>query len=188
MKTFRNVLLLGVLIFISSCLSYEKYVVESDYSYLGKFKRYQTFDFLSDANYNNLESDQDTTLRNAIASRMKLQGFKQEVRNPSLLVTYKVFYDDFNFQGYQQPELEQWIRYEDEEMEYDPVKYSLRQGTLLIIFLDRKKETAVWQGYASSLFGNQQFDNERYLKRAVRNIFDQYRLFADGTVINTRFN
>jgi hypothetical protein len=119
---------------------------------------------------------------------MKLQGFKQEVRNPSLLVTYKVFYDDFNFQGYQQPELDQWIRYEDEQMEYDPVKYSLRQGTLLIIFLDRKKETAVWQGYASSLFGNQQFDNERYLKRAVRNIFDQYRLFADGTVINTRFN
>jgi hypothetical protein len=140
------------------------------------------------SNYNNFESEQDTTLRNAIASRMKLQGFKQEVRNPSLLVTYKVFYDDFNFQGYQQPELDQWIRYEDEQMEYDPVKYSLRQGTLLIIFLDRKKETAVWQGYASSLFGNQQFDNERYLKRAVRNIFDQYRLFADGTVINTRFN
>ena len=84
-------MLLGVLIFISSCLSYEKLVVESDYSYLGKFKRYQTFNFLSDANYNNLESDQDTTLRKAIASRMKLQGFKQEDRNPSLLVTYKVF-------------------------------------------------------------------------------------------------
>lgn len=188
MKTLRNLILLGLLIFITSCLSYEKYVVESDYSYLGKFKRYETFDFLSDANYSNQESGQDTTLRRAISSRMKLQGFKQEIRNPSLLVTYKVFYDDFSFQGYTQPELEQWIRYEDDELEYDPVKYSLRQGTLLIIFLDRKKETAVWQGYASSLFGNQQFDNDRYLKRAVRNIFDQYRLFADGTVINTRFN
>ncbi len=184
----RNLILLVGVLFFSGCLSYEKYVVESDYSYLGKFKRYQTFDFLHDANYNHLESAQDTTLRNAIASRMKLQGFRQNVRNPSLLVTYKVFYDDFAFQGYQQPELEQWIRFEDDEMEYDPVKYSLRQGTLLIIFLDRKKETAVWQGYASSLFGNQQFDNDRYLKRAVRNIFDQYRLFADGTVINTRFN
>lgn len=188
MKTFKNLLLLGGVIFISSCLSYEKYVVESDYSYLGKFKRYQTFDFLTDANYNKIESEQDTTLRKAISSRMKLQGFKQENKNPSLLVTYKVFYDDFSFQGYQQPDLEQWIRYEDENMEYDPVKYSMRQGTLLIIFLDRKKETAVWQGYASSLFANRQFDNDRYLKRAVRNIFDQYRLFADGTVINTRFN
>ena len=184
----RNFTLLAFVLFFSSCLSYEKYVVESDYSYLGKFKRYQTFDFLHDANYNHLESAQDTTLRNAIATRMKLQGFRQNDRNPNLLVTYKIFYDDFAFQGYQQPELEQWIKYEDDELEYDPVKYSLRQGTLLIIFLDRKKETAVWQGYASSLFGNQQFDNERYLKRAVRNIFDQYRLFADGTVINTRFN
>ncbi len=186
--TFRNLMLLGCLVLISSCLSYEKYVVESDYSYLGKFKRYQTFDFLRDANYNRLESAQDTTLRNAIASRMKLQGFRHEDQNPSLLVTYKIFYDDFSFQGYQQPELEQWIKWENEELEYDPVKYSLRHGTLLIIFLDRKKETAVWQGYASSLFGNEQFNNERYLKRAVRNIFDQYRLFADGTVINTRFN
>lgn len=57
MKTFKNLLLLGGVIFISSCLSYEKYVVESDYSYLGKFKRYQTFDFLSDANYNKIESE-----------------------------------------------------------------------------------------------------------------------------------
>ena len=54
MNTIRNLLLFGIVISISSCLSYEKYVVESDYSYLGKFKGYQTFDFLSDANYNNL--------------------------------------------------------------------------------------------------------------------------------------
>jgi len=188
MINVKNLLLLAVLFLVTSCLSYEKYVVESDYSYIGQFKRYQTFDFLHDANYNRLESLQDTTLRNAISSRMKLQGFRQNQKNPNLLVTYKVFYDDFAFQGYQQPELEQWIRYEDDDLDYDPVKYSLRQGTLLIIFLDRKKETAVWQGYASSLFGNEQFDNDRYLKRAVRNIFDQYRLFADGTVINTRFN
>jgi hypothetical protein len=99
MKTFRKLMLLGMVISIGSCLSYEKYVVESDYSYLGKFKRYETFDFLSDANYNNLQNQQDTTLRLAIASRMKLQGFKQEERNPSLLVTYKVFYDDFSFQA-----------------------------------------------------------------------------------------
>ena len=78
-----------------------------------------------------MESEQDTTLRKAISSRMKLQGFKEENKNPSLLVTYKVFYDDFSFQGYQQPELEQWIRYEDDGMEYDPVKYSLRQGDLI---------------------------------------------------------
>lgn len=184
----RLLLWLLVMAVFSGCLSYEKFVVESDYSYVGKFKRYKTFNFLTDANFNHQETVQDSTIRDAIASRMRLQGFKYTEKNPSLLVTYKVFYDDFNFQGYEQPELEQWVQWENEDEEYDPIKYNLKEGTLLVIFLDRKKETAVWQGYSSSLFGNQYFNNERYLKRAVRNIFDRYRLFADGTAITTKLN
>jgi hypothetical protein len=109
-------------------------------------------------------------------------------RNPNLIVSYKVFYDNFKFQGYNQPDIEEWADREDEEEEYDPVKYSLTEGTLLVLLWDNKREKAIWQGYASGLFGNPYANNDRYIKRAIRSIFDQYRFFAEGFMVDSRYN
>src|SRR5690606_20743835 len=95
-------------------------------------------------------------------------------------------YDDMRFQGYVQPELEKWIEKEIEDDEYDPVKIDLKEGTILIQLIDTRKNNTVWQGYASGVFGNQYFNNEKYIKRAVRSIFEQYRVMAEGFDLSDR--
>ena len=163
-------------------------MVESDYSYQGRFKKYKSFNFL---NYTN--PDLDTSMHNsvvedAIKSRLELQGYSMEERDPNLIVSYKIFFDDFEFQGYNQPDIEDWARTEKDDESYDPIKYDLRQGTLLILLWDNKREKAIWQGYASGLFGNPYTNNDRFLKRAVRSIFDRYRFFAEGFMVDSRYN
>ena len=177
-----------IAILVSGCFNFREYTVESDYSYYGKFKRYRTFNFL---NYTNPDVDSTTTnpiIEDAIRSRLELQGYKMSDKRPNLIVSYKLFYDNFNFQGYNQPEIEEWAEREDENEEYDPIKYKMSEGTLLILLWDNKREKAIWQGYASGLFGNPYTNNDRHLKRAVRSIFDQYRFFAEGYMVDSRYN
>ncbi len=170
--------LLGFLILSSGCLNYGDYRVESDYSYQGKFKSYKTFDFFNQINVDS--STQNTIIASAIKSRLSLQGYKYDDRKPNLLVSYKIYFDDLVFKGYRQQDIEFWAKSEKEDEEYDPIKYNLREGTLLISLYDRKRENVVWQGYASGVFGSKDYNNERYLKRVVRSIFDQYKFVANG--------
>jgi hypothetical protein len=181
--------LFAVIFLLSGCFNFKEYTVESDYSYYGKFKRYKTFNFL---NYTNPKIDSTTSnpvIEDAIKSRLELQGYSLTDRKPNLIVSYKIFYDNFKFQGYNQPEIEEWAEREDEKEGYDPVKYNLTEGTLLVLLWDNKREKAIWQGYASGLFGNPySTNNDRYLKRAIRSIFDQYRFFAEDFAVKSRYN
>jgi hypothetical protein len=168
----------------SGCLRKEHMVVESDYSYRGNFKRYNSFCFAKVAQADGDSSMNNPVLANAIKSRMELQGYKLTQKKPSLLVFYKVYYKDLKLQGYVQPEIENWVKNEDDEAKYDPVKYSLREGTLLIQLVDARRNNTVWQGYASGVFDQKSLNSEKYLKRAVRLVFDKYRLFARGFIVD----
>jgi len=174
-------LLLVAFIFIG-CSTSQKIKVESDYSYHGKFKKYKSFDFVRDAAMLNDTAInlQNRIIEDEIRFRMGLMGYKQTDKKPDLLISYRIFFDDLRFTGFNQPDIEEWIRYEDEKEKYDPVKYNLRQGTLLILFFDGKQQRTVWQGYASGIFGNALFASEKMLKRPVRAIFDRYRFLAEG--------
>lgn len=173
--------LIGLASVLMACSASQKLKVESDYSYYGKFKKYKTFDFVRDVNPNRLSDDpQSRIIEDEIRFRMGLMGYKQTDQKPDLLISYRIFFDDLRFTGFNQPDIEEWIRYEDEQEEYDPVKYNLRQGTLLILFFDNKQQRTIWQGYAAGIFGNALFASEKMLKRPVRAIFDRYRFLAEG--------
>ena len=164
-----------------SCLGSRDFVVESDYSYSGKFKKYKTYTFITQQNFDNDTLVPDEMLKSAIQYRMSLLGYRESNDNPNILIAYKLFFNDFKFKGYNQPELEAWLDNEgivDET--FDPIKYSLKEGTLLILFVDRKQEKAIWQGYNSGLIDPAALDNERYVKGSVRTIFDKYKIFARG--------
>ncbi len=183
--TFRARLLFlsAVLLTFASCSGTKDFLIESDYSYHGKFKKYKTYTFVDQAGSAEDSAIYNPIIEDAINYRMKLQGYEQTDDKPSLLVSYRMFFDDFEFLGYNQPQIDQWSKYEKEDEEYDPIEYELREGTLLILFHDRKKRRVIWQGYASGVFGNRNFNNDRYMKRAVRSIFDQYRFFAEGYLV-----
>lgn len=177
------------LLAFSSCMRRD-YLIEYDYDYRGNFKKYNSFYFMYNARV-----DQDSSqiaynplLEEAIKHRMEILGYKFSKEKPRLLVAYTIYYDDMRFRGYIQPELEQWLEKKIDEDKYDPIRLDLKEGTILVQLIDTKKNNTVWQGYASGVFGNSYANNERYIKMAVRSIFDQYKIMAEGFDIAQRKN
>jgi hypothetical protein len=177
MKSFY--LPLFLLILLSSCLGYKELPVEYDYSYRGNFKKYRTFEIMRPIGVS------DTTMVNAIVeksivSRMKFLGYKQTETRPHLIIGFKMYSDSLRFNGYDQPDIEDWVKNQTEELSYDQHKLDLKTGTLLIQFFDRRQNRSVWQGYATTLYGSINFNNERHLRNAVISILDKYRFMAEG--------
>lgn len=171
MKKVGLILLMAATI-SGSCMRNE-YLVESDYSYAGSFKKYKTFDFMIEIGPAKDSVRQREAIQKAIRRRMEIQGYRYRTTKPDLLVSYKMFYSNFDFLGFNQPDFENWLVYESEEEAYDPVKYDLYEGTIMVTLLDRKRRSVVWQGYATTLFGNP-YQNDKYVKWAIRSIFDEY--------------
>jgi len=168
-----------VLILFSSCLGYKELPVEYDYSYRGNFKKYRSFDIMHPVGMN------DTTMVNeivekSIVSRMKFLGYRQTDTRPHLIIGFKMYNDSLRFNGYDQPDIEEWVKSQREDIEYDPRKLDLKTGTLLIQFFDRRQNRSIWQGYATTLYGSISFNNERHLRNAVISILDKYRFMAEG--------
>jgi hypothetical protein len=177
MKKFYPLLLLVFL--LASCLGYKELPVEYDYSYKGNFKKYRTFDIMKPAGVH------DTTMTNAIIeksiiARMKFLGYRQSENKPHLIIGFKMFNDSLRFNGYTQPDIEEWVKNQKEDLNYDAQKFTLQTGTLLIQFYDRRQNRSIWQGYATTMYGSIDFNNTRHLKNAVISILDKYRFWAEG--------
>lgn len=171
----------AVLLLLSSCLGFKELPVEYDYSYKGNFKRYRSFEMLKPLN------QRDSTMVNeviekSIISRMKFLGYRQTANKPHLIIGFKMYTDSLKFNGYNQPEIEEWMKVQKEDIDYDPKKVNLKTGTLLIQFYDRRQNRSVWQGYATTLYGSIDFNNQRQLRNAVISILDKYRFWAEGFV------
>lgn len=164
---------------LASCLGYKELPVEYDYSYRGNFKRYKTFELIR-ALHRTDTSLMNQVVEKSIISRMKFLGYRQAPHRPHLLISYTMFTDSLRFTGYQQPDIEEWIQTQKEDLNYDKQKFDLKTGTLLIQFYDRRQNRSIWQGYATTLYGNIDFNNNRHLKNAVISILDKYRFWADG--------
>jgi len=204
MKKFLSLTILSLVVF--GCVTMEEYVVDYDYSYKGKFGKYRTYDFVSKSD---LEfTAYDELIEGAIQTRLGTQGYRNSQKKPNLLVLYKVYFEDFYMNAYDQPELENWVKdvqlmkkddlevdlsldeLTDEELEeeeqikiprdYNSFKCDLREGTLYIVLFDRRSRQSVWQGYASGLFGNENFNNKKSIKKAVASILDEYQVLAKG--------
>lgn len=168
-----------VLVLFSSCLGYKELPVEYDYSYRGNFKKYKTFEMMRPVGAN------DTTMVNeivekSIVSRMKFLGYRQTDSRPHLIIGFKMFNDSLRFNGYDQPDIEEWVKNQNNDLDYDPRKLNLKTGTLLIQFFDRRQNRSIWQGYATTLYGSINFNNDRHLRNAVISILDKYRFMAEG--------
>jgi hypothetical protein len=179
MKT--STILLLPLIVLASCLGYKELPVEYDYSYRGNFKRYRTFDIMKPVGLADSTMINDL-IEKSIVSRMRFLGYKQSDTRPHLIIGFKMYGDSLTFNGYQQPDIEEWIKTQNEDLNYERQKYNLKTGTLLIQFFDRRQNRSVWQGYATTLYGSIDFRNDRHLRNAVISILDKYRFWAEGFV------
>ena len=198
--SIRNCFLFATIVLLGSCLSQKDFITDSDYSYGGKFKKYRTYSFMSSPENDTLFHRE--ILEKTISSRMGAQGYFKDAKKPDLLVMYKIFYDNFSLRGYNQPHFESWVNnkivadtdesqeiddfFKDDEVEgeeYNVSNYEMNDGTLLVVFFDRKKKQTVWQGYASGVFFKDNKDARKNIKVATSKIFNEFRLIADGYVI-----
>ena len=107
--TMKKPLLFIVLVGIfSGCASYYDRIIESDYSYSGKFSKYDTFDFMINHEAG-VDAKNKKLVEKFIGQRMRSLGFIYKEKKPSLIVAYKVFYDDFNMKGYAQPNFASYV-------------------------------------------------------------------------------
>lgn len=170
-----------VLLFFASCLGYKELPVEYDYSYKGNFKKYRTFDIMHPASVADSSMTNDL-IEKSIIARMKFLGYRQTSNKPHLIIGFKMFEDSLRFHGYNQPEIEEWVRNQDENLNYDAKNLNLSTGTLLIQFYDRRQNRSIWQGYATTMYGTIDFSNSRHLRNAVISILDKYRFWAEGFI------
>ncbi|MDX2303116.1 MAG: DUF4136 domain-containing protein [Microscillaceae bacterium] len=177
-KNFLLIFMVSVL--FTGCHSFHDYVVESDYSYKSNFKKYKTYGYMIESNPDPYTTQNTELIRKSVDFRMKLLGYKFSDKKPDLLLNYKIFNSNFEFQGYNQLKIEDWLKQEEEDEEYDPIKYKLSNGTLLIQFVDNRRRSIVWQGYASGINPSSYASNDRIIRNAVISIFDQFKVFALG--------
>lgn len=182
MKKFLFYALFATL--FTACLGYKELPVEYDYSYKGNFKRYKTFTIMKPIGM------VDSTMTNeliekSIISRMRFLGYKQTENRPHLIIGFKMYSDSLRFNGYNQPEIEEWVKSQQVDLNYSPKKLDMKSGTLLIQFYDRRQNRSIWQGYATTFYGNIDFNNQRHLRNAVISILDKYRFWAEGFVEGT---
>ena len=168
-----------MLLAMCSCLGYKELPVEYDYSYQGNFKKYRTYDMMKPIGVKD-SSMMNEAIEKSIASRMKFLGYKKTATRPHLIISYKMYHDSLKFNGYVQPDIEAWVKTRKENLNYDKKKYNLKTGTLLIQFYDRRQNRSIWQGYATALYGDIDYGNQRHLRNAVISILDKYRFWADG--------
>ncbi|UOQ74391.1 DUF4136 domain-containing protein [Hymenobacter cellulosilyticus] len=184
-----STLLLGVSLALSGCFAAREARIESDYSYTGNFRRYRTYEFVTGQGLAADTSKLGEVLRDAIRTRMRVQGYKPARNRPDLLVMFRLFEGDMAFRGYAQEDMTRWMTtgmVEDDETPkdvrqgYQPVRMIMAEGTLLVTLIDNRTNRAVWNGYASGVTVPPGPQGEMVLRRSVRSIFDQYHVFTEG--------
>lgn len=189
---------IALIIMISSC-RFTEVEVESDYSYTGKFNRYKTFSFVENQTFSGAEEEKGLIEHN-ISRILQSWGYKYKENRADFLICYDFYFDDVNMRGYNQPEFHRWVksRFGNElltpqseadslskveevrrrDEKYNSATMSLKEGTIFITFLDRKRDQSVWQGYASGVFGDDVYHNERKMRAAIIRILDEFRLIT----------
>ena len=175
----KKPLYLTLIVILSGCFGYKELPVEYDYSYKGRFNKYKSYDFIVS---NTLLGSDTSLVKSSIAQHMKFLGYKRKKNKPDLLLNYAVFYDSLKFRGYDQPDINDWMKSRDRDLDYNQLKFDLDQGTLLIQVFDRKQNSSIWQGYATDEYSKLNFDNYQEVRNAVKSILNKYQFFADGFI------
>jgi hypothetical protein len=110
-----------------------------------------------------------------IDTQMRLRGYLDTKERPNLIVFYALFPSDVNLSVLQRS----FRGLGKENMNEELKRVKLRKGTLLLQFVENDTNRPIWMGYAAGIA--QQPTNiidEKALRTATRQIFDNYRIFA----------
>jgi hypothetical protein len=76
--------------------------------------------------------------------------------------------------------MDRWVNRYDNDETYKVQNFNFGGGMILVSLLDAESSKLIWRGYASGVFNKKVNKPVNYYRSVVRNIFDQYPLFAAG--------
>ncbi|MCU0468726.1 MAG: DUF4136 domain-containing protein [Arcicella sp.] len=122
-----------------------------------------------------------------IGNQMKLRGYQDSKERPNLIVFYALFPNDVNLSVLQRS----FRGLGKESMNEELRRIRLRKGTLLLQFVENDSNRPIWMGYAAGIAQPETKKiDERALRIATRQIFDNYKIFAKdyiaGKVVSTQ--
>lgn len=168
-----------LLTFNTGCFIQQELPVEYDYSYRGRFNKYDTFDFIvRDPEFLNYNPSLNNVISGAIESHMNFLGYKRRGRKPDLLLSFSIFQDTLSLRGYDQPDIEEWVNRPDRDLEYNKLDIGINKGTLFIQFFDRKQNVSIWQGYATDKYNRVDLSDQREVRNAIKSILNKYQFFS----------
>ncbi|MTI22851.1 DUF4136 domain-containing protein [Fulvivirga sp. RKSG066] len=163
----------------SSCFLQQELPVEYDYSYRGRFDKYDTYDFVVQNDVRNFGNSQlKNLISSSIESHMKFLGYRQKERKPDLLLSFSVFIDSLSLRGYNQPKIEDWVKRPDRDLDYNKQNFAISKGTVFIQFFDRRQNASIWQGYATDKYNSVDLADSRDVQNAVKSILNKYQFFS----------
>ncbi len=110
-----------------------------------------------------------------IGNQMKLRGYQDLKERPNLIVFYALFPNDVNLSVLQRS----FRGLGKENMNEELRRIRLRKGTLLIQFVENDSNRPIWMGYAAGIAQPETSKiDEKALRVATRQIFDNYKIFA----------
>lgn len=110
-----------------------------------------------------------------IGNQMKLRGYQDSKDRPNLIVFYALFPTDVNLSVLQRS----FRGLGKESMNEELRRVKLRKGTLLLQFVENDSNRPIWMGYAAGIAHHETHKiDEKALRIATREIFDNYKIFA----------
>jgi hypothetical protein len=179
--------IIAVLSIFSSLLYAQDVTVKTDTDPDSNLDKYKTFYWASQVDdkldsgflfMHDLALKED--IREAVKHEMEGRGYKVDQANPDLIVNFRVFEEPSTLKGYESYGTSYWSGQTVADRE-NLLTYEVQPGTLLISLLEKKSGHIVWQGFASGLLKEKEFEkDEAKIKQAVNLIFEEYDHRADG--------
>jgi hypothetical protein len=113
-------------------------------------------------------------IRDAVHGELEALGYKLNATNPDLIINFRVFDRPTTLHGLDGYERNYWGT-----NEYfagaDSTSFDVEAGTIIISIVDRREQNLVWQGFATGLLKEGEFNkNDGNIREAVKLIFDEY--------------
>ncbi len=114
-----------------------------------------------------------------IDTQMRLRGYADSKEKPNLIVFYALFPSDVSLSVLQRS----FRGLGKENMSEELKRVRLKKGTLMLQFVENDTNRPIWMGYAAGIAKPPyNIIDEKTLRTATRQIFDNYRIFAKNYI------
>lgn len=126
--------------------------------------------------FNNMNSNKH--VKDAITTQMKARGFSEDNNDPDMLVNFKILEKPTELRTFTMDNGQNYLGFGPKSASSTMVP--VKEGTVLVNFIDAKTGSNVWQGFASGAFDVSDMKDVSNLEAKVISIFNEWNFDPFG--------